>query len=150
MSSFPPATPAALQRQAAHVQSRLPNRSRPDDSSETASMSSWSHVPDSEGELPPVPDNVRLSSVAEEAPQAPPAPSAPAPATQAARNFVDRTNETKTARRLRIQQERAAAECDGVRWGEASMPSTFTCLITFDRSAPDSMRSLCSSWTTGT
>ena len=123
-AGFPPA-PSALSNQQRILQSRFPPaRSRDEDEvrSTTGSVSSWVEVPageeapDSDGlEMPSA--DLRLGTankmdpIPEHGPNAPsmapPQLHTAAPVTQAARNFVDHTNEPAAARRLRKQQEMA-------------------------------------------
>ena len=120
--------PAALNNQQRILQSRFPParaRDARDDEevrSTAGSATSWIEVPagrddaqDSDGlEMPPADlqmgGSTRMSSIPEHGPNAPsmaPPPLHTAPVTQAARNFVDHTNEPAAARRLRRQQEMA-------------------------------------------
>ena len=123
-AGFPPA-PSALSNQQRILQSRFPPaRTRDEDEvrSTTGSVSSWVEVPageeapDSDGlEMPSA--DLRLGTankmdpIPEHGPNAPsmapPQLHTAAPVTQAARNFVDHTNEPAAARRLRKQQEMA-------------------------------------------
>ena len=117
--------PAALNNQQRILQSRFPparGREEEDVRSNAGSTTSWVEVPagdeaqDSDGlEMPPA--EMRLGSgnkmdpIPEHGPNAPsmapPQLHTAAPVTQAARNFVDHTNEPAAARRLRRQQEMA-------------------------------------------
>ena len=121
---FPPSTPAALNNQQRILQSRFPPARAHDEDevrSTTGSTASWIEVPtgeeapDSDGlEIPPADLRVgasnKMDPIPEHGPNAPsmaPPPLHTAPVTQAARNFVDHTNEPAAARRLRKQQEMA-------------------------------------------
>ena len=117
--------PAALNNQQRILQSRFPparGREEEDVRSNAGSTTSWVEVPagdeaqDSDGlEMPPA--EMRLGSgnkmdpIPEHGPNAPsmapPQLHTAAPVTQAARNFVDHTNEPAAAQRLRRQQEMA-------------------------------------------
>ena len=117
--------PAALNNQQRILQSRFPparGRDEEEVRSNAGSTTSWVEVPageeaqDSDGlEMPPA--EMRLGSgnkmdpIPEHGPNAPsmapPQLHTAAPVTQAARNFVDHTNEPAAARRLRRQQEMA-------------------------------------------
>ena len=116
MSQFPPAMPRALANQAKMMQSRSPAaRAADGQASEAGTLGSWrmAHDEDPEPAAPPESadfwnqelDQGRGSQA--EQPHAP-QPAQAAPVTQAARNFVDRSNETPAARRLREQQDKAA------------------------------------------
>ena len=100
--------PQALQRQAAMAQSRFPPAR--EDRSETGSLASWSVASDQDGDLPEVPSDVKvtvpkMATIREGEAASSSGPSAPA--TQAAKNFVEHTNEPSASKRLRQQQEQA-------------------------------------------
>ena len=118
--------PNALEQQQRLLagQSRFPPaRSREED---TSSVISWNTVqsnaaePDTDEELPMPPADLKVSRmdpINEHAPSADRGQPSAAPATQAARNLVDHTNETPADRRLRKQQENARKRGRrGVRW----------------------------------
>ena len=116
MSQFPPAMPRALANQAKMMQSRSPAaRAADGQASEAGTLGSWRMAHDEDPEPAAPPESADLwnqefdqgrGSQAEQ-PHAP-QPAQAAPVTQAARNFVDRSNETPAARRLREQQDKAA------------------------------------------
>ena len=116
MSQFPPAMPRALANQAKMMQSRSPAaRAADGQASEAGTLGSWrmAHDEDPEPAVPPESADYWYQEVDQgrgsqaEQPQAS-QPAQAAPVTQAARNFVDRSNETPAARRLREQQDKAA------------------------------------------
>lgn len=104
--------PSALARQASMLQGRH-QASRPAEQatpSETGTLSSWQVAAEADEEIgQSFPADVRsFFQTVPEADQPQQSAAQAAPVTQAARNFVDRSNETPAARRLREQQEKAA------------------------------------------
>eukprot|EP00435_Cladocopium_sp_Y103_P013918 s4422_g3.t1 len=104
--------PSALARQAAMLQGRQQINRQTDQAapSESGTLSSWQVAAEAFDEVgQDFPSDIKsfFQSVPEaDQPQQPVAQAAPV--TQAARSFVDRSNETPAARRLREQQEKAA------------------------------------------